>query len=168
MVSRSCPQIVAVGRSNSLLKNELIDSRDGEAVAAELEGVIEATAGRAEVVDTTTYLQAGMIGADAYAQRAGDSALLALYSDLRSNPEAHFLSLSLGPSRAVAAIVGNFSSGFELRALPPAVEEPAELRFARDGDRFVLSAEFTAREQSAADRVSVPRPRLRCLAKARQ
>ncbi len=125
----------------------LFYSRPGEPVAVELDGAIEGVTGPAEVVDTSGYLQVRMIGADEYAQRAGDSALLARYADLHSNPEAYFLQLSLGPSRAVMAIVGNFSSGFELRAMPPAVEAPTELRFARDEERFVLTAELAAQER---------------------
>lgn len=134
----------------------LLLSRSGEAHAVPLDGAVEGVSGPAEVVDTTTSLKARMFGADEYAQRVGDVALLTRYPELRSDPQARLAELPLGPSRAVVAIIGNFSSGFELRAMPPAVDEPVELRFARDGERFVLTTELTVQEQRQGDLLLYP------------
>jgi len=108
---------------------------------------IETAPGEPSVVETTRYLQARMIGAGDYERRSGDSALLLANPDLRSNPDAYFLSLNLGPSRAVVAIVGNYESGFELRAMPPVVQEPVSLPFTADGDDHVLESSFLALQQ---------------------
>lgn len=105
---------------------------------------LEGVAGAIEVVETTSYMPAPTFGLDEYDRRGGDDALLAQYPDLGADPTVRFFRLALGASQATMAIVGNYDSGFELRAVPPAVAEPTELRFARDDGRYVLTTELTA------------------------
>lgn len=142
-----------LGTTNVTLIYSRVGIDDGVVAS---DGALEATTDPVEVVDTAGYLAARLFGSDEYARRSGDEALLDHFADLRTDPEARFLRLSLGATRATMAIVGNFGSGFELRAVPPAVEEPVELRFARDGDRFVLTAGLIAREQGPGDTVHYP------------
>ena len=110
---------------------------------------VEAVTGPAEVLDVGgAHMRATLEPAGRYALRAADSALLARYPGLRDDPAAYVISLPLGEARSIVALVGDFSSGFELRALPPAVDEPGELGFTRDGERYVLDFEVTARARA--------------------
>ncbi len=126
-------------------------SRTGVPTPVTLEGAIEGISGPVEVVNTTTTLNARLSAAAEYLRRAGEVPVLSRYPELAADPDARLAELPLGPSRPVVAIVGNFSRGFDLYAVPPAVGEPTELRFARDGQRFVLTTEMMLPEESGGE-----------------